>query len=216
METVNYEDIAEALKPFGLIVRGGFHPHSDDDIPAETLILIGNAGSDLWQSFTGPDGTNHPLDNWCRKTLSPVALSLGADILFPFDGPPYHPFISWGKRAEGLQASPIGPLIHPYYGLWHAYRGALLFSEKLEVPAPASANPCASCADKPCLTTCPVEALDQGSYDVSVCISHIKSPIGDVCIGQGCLARCACPVGEGYRYLPEQAAFHMVAFVQNH
>lgn len=215
METVNYKDIAEALKPFGLIVRGGFHPRSDDDIPAETLVLIGNAGPGLWQAFTGPDGSNHPLDNWCREILSPIALALGADILFPFDGPPCHPFISWGKRAEGLMASPIGPLIHPSYGLWHAYRGALLFSKILDVPSPLSTKPCESCADKPCLATCPVEALGQGSYDVSVCISHIKSPIGDDCKGLGCRARRACPIGESYRYLPEQAAFHMTAFVQN-
>ncbi len=31
--------------------------------------------------------------------------------------------------AEGLKPSPLGLLMHPEYGLWHGYRGAILFGE---------------------------------------------------------------------------------------
>jgi hypothetical protein len=33
---------------------------------------------------------------------------------------------------------------------------------------------------------------------------------------QGCLARNACPQGHDYRYTPEHAVFHMLAFAKNH
>ena len=36
-------------------------------------------------------------------------------------------------RAEGLKPSPIGILMHPQFGLWHAYRGALLFDVEIEL-----------------------------------------------------------------------------------
>ena len=216
LEKVNYEGITNALRHLGLIPRGGFHPNGNDDIPAATVVLIGNVGTGLWKSFSGPNDTQDPLDNWCRAVLPPVADKLGADILFPFDGPPYYPFINWAKRAEGLSPSPIGPLIHPCYGLWHAYRGALLFPHVLEVPLPLSANPCETCSDKPCLATCPVGALGVDGYNVSTCVGHLGTPLGDACLGQGCRARRACPVGQEYLNAPEQAAFHMEAFLQNH
>lgn len=213
---VNYEGIANALRHLGLIPRGGFHPDANDDISAATVVLIGNAGTGLWQSFSGSKNSQDPLDDWCRAVLQPFAHNLGVDILFPFDGPPYYPFISWAKRAEGLSSSPIGPLIHPCYGLWHAYRGALLFPYVLEVPVPLSTNPCESCSDKPCLVTCPVGALGVDGYKVSTCVGHIKTPPGDDCLGQGCRARRVCPVGQEYLYAPEQAAFHMEAFLRNY
>ena len=64
-------------------------------------------------------------------------------------------------RAEGLKASPLGILMHPEYGLWHAYRGALLFDEALaaEDLNQEPENPihlCALCDRKPCLDACPV------------------------------------------------------------
>ena len=69
MDEVNYEGIADTLKHLGLILRGGFHPHGKDDVEASTVVLIGNAGPDLWQSFPGPDGSGNPLDDWCREVI---------------------------------------------------------------------------------------------------------------------------------------------------
>ena len=201
LEKVNYEGITNALKHLGLILRGGFHPNENDDISAATVVLIGNVGRGLWQSFSGPNETQDPLDDWCRVVLRPIAHKLGADILFPFDGTPYYP---------------IGPLIHPCYGLWHAYRGALLFPHVLKVPPPLSTNPCQTCSEKPCLVTCPAGAIGADGYNVSTCVGHIKTPLGDDCLGQGCRARRACPIGQDYLYAPEQAAFHMEAFLRNH
>ena len=210
------DTIFPEIAPFGLIVRGGFHPDTSDGVPGNpgTLVLIGNAGPAMWEVFAkehrgGPD----PLDAWTRTVLGGVAAKLGATALFPFDGPPCLPFQRWAMRAEAVFPSPIGPLIHPEYGLWHAYRGALAFAEALDLPERAPAgNPCEACAAKPCLTTCPVDALKPGAYDVPACVAHVDSAAGRDCLDLGCAARRACPVGRDHHYPPPQARFHMDHF----
>src|SRR6201999_1900384 len=80
----------------------------------------------------------HALDPWTRKTLAPIAAQFGARAVFPFGGPPWFPFQRWAMRAEGLRSSPLGVLIHPEFGLWHAYRAAFLFDALVDDAAPKS------------------------------------------------------------------------------
>jgi hypothetical protein len=224
---MDYRDIEAACAAHGLIARGGFHPSVADGAPAgaRTLVLVGNAGPALWRAFceaTPPSeraSGAHPLDGWTRRAVGAIAEKLGARAVYPFDGPPYAPFQRWALRAGGVFTSPIGTLIHPVYGLWHAYRGALAFAAKLALPPPpTSASPCESCASKPCLTACPVgafriEAGPPARYDVPRCVAHVTSAAGTDCLGGGCLARRACPVGRDYAYGSEQARFHMRKFL---
>lgn len=214
-----FATIAEALKPTGLILRGGFHPEPADAVPGHvgTLVLIGNAGAPMWRAFERGAGeyagSRNPLDDWVRDRLTLIAGDLGATALFPFGGPPFLPFQRWAQRAEPSYPSPLRLLIHPDYGLWHAYRGALAFPEKFDLPAPDSRpSPCASCADKPCLGACPVEAFTGDGYDVPACVSHLATRTGADCVEEGCRARRACPIGREFVYAPEQAEFHMRAF----
>ena len=192
-----------------------------DGVPGDpaSLVLVGNSGPAMWQAFGAARAAgrfadcDNPLDDWVRNVLSGVAEELVAAPLFPFGGPPHLPFQRWAQRAEAVYPSPLGVLIHPDYGLWHAYRGALAFAERLDLPPrDARPRPCDTCADKPCLTTCPVDAFGQDGYDVPACIEHISSPEGADCMDMGCRARRACPVGRGYIYEPANAAFHMTAF----
>ncbi|MBT5110456.1 MAG: 4Fe-4S dicluster domain-containing protein [Rhodospirillaceae bacterium] len=213
-----YDDIAAALAPHGFMARGGFHPTGGDNISGETVLIIGNAGPAMWRRFSRTDGPDAPdaLDAWTRRILDPVAAAFGARALYPFDGPPYAPFLKWAAKAEPVFASPVGMTIHPEYGLWHAYRGAFIFAEKLELPSPVEhASPCLDCADQPCLSTCPVDAFKTDRYDVESCATHLRNPAGADCMAQGCRARRACPVGQDFRYAPDQAAFHMGAFLKN-
>lgn len=219
-----YDAVADALAAFGLLARGGFHPADRDDVPAlddgrmpGTLVLVGNAGPAMWPVFTASaeaaDGRPHPMDRWCRRVIGDVAARFGACAVFPFEGPPYHPFQRWALRAEPVRPSPLGILIHPDYGLWHAYRGALVFPERFDPPGPdMRPSPCESCRDKPCLTACPVHAFTSDGYDVAACAGHLGRAEGRDCLGGGCLARRACPVGREHIYEPAQAAFHMDAF----
>lgn len=197
------------IHPHGLLLRGALHPPEGG-----TVVLVGNAGPGLWQAFARArraEDRPHELDAWTRRVMEPVAAAVGARVVFPFEGPPYHPFQRWAMAAEGLKPSPVGVLMHPVFGLWHAYRAALLFDARLPLPESAPApHPCDSCDAKPCLSACPVGAFTAGGYDVAACRAHVRSAAGEACRAGGCLARHACPVGEAYA--PGQAAFHMAAF----
>jgi hypothetical protein len=215
-----YDELAAELAAAGLLLRGGFRATPDDRLPegAGTVLMVGNAGPALWRVFPqapeANDGQPNGLDRWTRRVMTELARRHGARAILPFDGPPYAPFQRWAQRAEPVAPSPIGILIHPDYGLWHAYRGALVFAGALELPAPDDRpRPCDRCPDQPCLTTCPVGAFTGEGYAVGVCADHIAEPEGRDCVAGGCLARRACPVGAAYRYAPEQAAWHMRAFL---
>jgi hypothetical protein len=130
--------LEQALAPSGLMLRGGFRPAPDDVAPegVGTRLLVGNAGPALWQEFEQqrPEGPD-PLDRWTAATIGPIALRFGASALYPFEGPPYWPFQRWAMRAEPVRPSPLGILIHPRHGLWHAYRAALAFPAD-DIPLP--------------------------------------------------------------------------------
>lgn len=183
---------------------------------AATLVLIGNAGARMWRAFCAArDPGRDLLDEWSVQVIGELADALGARALFPFDRPPL-PFLRWAQRAEGCRPSPLGMSIHPVYGLWHGYRGALAFAEHIALPRTADgAHPCESCADKPCLSACPVHAFSARGYDVAACTGHLVAR-GDACMAGGCLARRACPIGRDYRYAPAQARFHMRHFLRAH
>ncbi len=223
MPVVDHAGVCRAVEATGLAPRGGFHPTRADAVPAMadgrevgTLVLVGVVGRGCWDAFQAAAESrqsSNPLDRWSRRVVTELAAELGADALFPFGGPPFLPFLRWARRAEAVHPSPIGPLIHPDYGLWHAYRGALAFAQSIDLPpADQRPRPCDTCADKPCLTTCPVGAFSDRGYDVPACIGHIGGDRGGDCLGGGCLARRACPVGVAYQYAPGQMAFHMRAF----
>lgn len=217
-EVSDYGWIAELLAGYGLMPRGGFHPEPSDAVPGEaaTLILVGNAGPAMWREFSNmPFDLSDALDRWSTCAIDAVAGNVGATALYPYGPAPFLPFQRWAQKAEPVYPSPLGVLIHPDYGLWHAYRGALAFRERIELPPRREApRPCDSCADKPCLSTCPVGAFDGKRYNVPACVAHLRTPVGEDCVTLGCRARRACPVGAGYAYEPKQAAFHMRAFLR--
>jgi hypothetical protein len=128
---------------------------------------------------------------------------------------PYLPFQQWAMRAEGLKPSPLGILMHPRYGLWHAYRGALLFEEGLSLPEVREAiHLCDACVAKPCMKSCPVEAYSTAGFVHQACLGHVRGADGEPCRSGGCLDRNACPYGTSYRYPAEVQAFHMASFAR--
>ncbi|MDH3597807.1 MAG: ferredoxin [Rhodospirillales bacterium] len=217
--------IERAAAAEGLTLRGAFHPTAADEVPglpdgraAGTLVLLGNVGPTLWSAFVvAPeygDGAPDPLNRWSERVIGALADALDARPLFPFGRPPYRPFVAWAKRAEPVAESPLGMLIHPDHGLWHAYRGALAFAGEIALPAPGRRpRPCDTCATTPCLTGCPVGAFTTEGYDVVACARHVAAPAGADCLELGCRARRACPVGPERHYHPAQARFHMAAFL---
>lgn len=220
--------LSQEAERLGLLIRGHFDPSPADavpdiaaGVPAATLVLLGWAGRFGYDHFArspeARDGRQDPLDRWSRRIIDGLAAAFGARPLYPFAGPPHHPFQRWAAQAEPLHPSPLGLFIHPRLGLWHSYRGALAFPVHLaSEPLEAAPSPCASCDMRPCLSACPVGAFSETGYNVGRCVAHIRSAAGAECRERGCLARRACPVGTGHAHGEAQAAFHMAAFIAAH
>jgi len=223
---MNLVDLETRLETFGLHLRGVLKPDAEEadllqvEANSDVLIaLIGNIGSSYWpvfsQSLEYRDGQPDSLDRWSSRVAQQVAQEYRARAIFPFEGPPYYPFLRWAERAGALSQSPLGLMIHPRYGLWHSYRFGLLISQ-LQIADQqnnAVASLCQKCATQPCLHSCPVDAFSDGGYDVGSCAAYLKQTGDALCHQQGCLARLACPVGEEYRYESAQHTFHLRAFL---
>jgi len=219
---MHLSNILAALTQTGLVFRGGFHPNSTSLAPANTgtIVLLGLVGRSGWAEFAdsseAQDGLENPLDRWSKRLIDALALKFGAVPIYPFSGPPYFPFQRWAAGAESLFPSPLGLLIHPDFGLWHSYRGALAFTQVLNLPPRVQAqNPCESCSGKPCLSACPVSAFSGESYNVPACAAHLRSA-GQSCTTLGCAARNACPIGSHHQYGAAQTQFYMAAFRRSH
>lgn len=227
-----YQDVEAAFRGSGLCVRGGLIVESDADGPGAStatkdmsafcflppdraVVLVGNVADGLWPHF--PEAADwadpHPLDTWSASVAGRVAERLNARLVMPNDQP-YAPFQRWAQRCEPVTPSPLGLLIHPQHGLWHAYRAALIFSHVpagLPLQAELVSSPCVTCSGQPCLSACPVSAFGAGRFNVDACAGHLRTDVGEAtCLAGGCAARAACPVGQPYG--PDQTAFHMAAF----
>ncbi len=218
-------ELRAAFVPHGVFLRGVISFAADQTAPvlkdgraAGSVVLLGNIGGSIWPAFERWRGAiavrdvQNPLDTWSKTVIEPVARAFGATAYFPSD-PPWQPFQQWARRAEGLEASPLGILIHPEYGLWHGYRGALGFERVLAPTLLGNReHPCNHCPDKPCLSSCPARAILPSGFQIAPCRTHLRTPGGKAgCMAAGCIARNACPVGVDYRYSPEQLHFHMDA-----
>ncbi len=215
---MTFAEIRSAAEAEGLALTGWFHPRPEDLAPdrAETMLLFGYGGPQLWEAFRdsveASGGAPHGLDRWSRRVITGLAGRFGGEALFPFGGPPHQPFIRWTYTGEPIFPSKLGMSIHPERGLWSGWRGAIALPERLALPARTEGDhPCQPCP-APCLTACPVGAFSDDGYDTAACRAHLNSPEGAPCRAAGCLARRACPVGEDFVQSAEQAAFHLDAF----
>lgn len=208
-------DLETLLAAHHLAILGGFHPEpGEEGLPegTQTLLMLGPAEPGFWAHVqSAADWTQaNPIDDWSRRVIGRIACDLGAKALFPFGGPPYHPFYRWALRTGRVWDSPVKLLVQAEQGLMVSFRGALALKDRIALP-PAAPRPCDTCA-QPCLTACPAGALTGAGYDVPACHRHLDTPAGQPCLTGGCLVRRACPVSARYARLPEQSAYHMSRF----
>ena len=144
------------------------------------------------------------------KQIEKIAIKLSAKSFFPFEAP-FQPFVDWAKKCSTMGSSPGRLLVHKEKGLFISFRGTLGINEYIESPN-NSKDICTPC-EKPCLTACPVSALNQDGYDVIRCKEYLNTPNGQEC-RDGCLVRRSCPSGQNLR-LKEQSNFHMRAFLSD-
>lgn len=223
-----FNEIKSLAQRHGVAVRGGFSTQKADDIPQKTpgeatlsLVLFGQVGPSLWSAFEDSpeltDGKSNPMDRWSERVGNTIAREMNGLALFPFGGPPHHPFQQWAVRAESVSPSRLGISIHTQYGLWHAYRFAVALPTKVIGLDPESSKMpvCDSCVGHPCLSKCPVGAFGDDGYDVTICFNYLNENLEAPCHSIGCLARDACPEGQEFRYGEEQIRFHMHQFYQS-
>lgn len=208
-------EIGDRLAVHQLEILGGFHAKDDPALPSgtRTLLLVGLKEPGFWPHITAQpewDGAPDPMDRWSRRVIGGLACDIGAKALFPFGGPPYHPFYQWALRTGRVWDSPVRLLVQATQGLMVSFRGALAIKDEVAVP-PAAAKPCETCIAKPCLTACPAAALGAGGYDVPACHAYLDAGDRD-CMKAGCMTRRACPVSATYARMPEQSAYHMGQF----
>ena len=135
---VTLAGITAMAAPHHLAVLGGFTCQDDPGLPAGTrsLLLLGPAEPGYWAHVTAqpewcaPD----PIDRWSRRVIGGMACDLGAKAIFPFGGPPYHPFYQWALRTGRVWDSPVRLLVQAEQGLMVSFRGALALKEVVEVP----------------------------------------------------------------------------------
>jgi hypothetical protein len=219
---VTIDQLIRHCRNMGIAVRGAFHLNPGEfqhlQPTAGTVVLLGFTSSIQWPIFAASaeaaDGLPDPLDRWSRRVIGGLGREFDARAIYPSEAP-IVPFQQLARRCEPVHTSPIGLLIHSQWGLWHAYRGALVFGQRLPLPERTlTVSPCDACQGKPCLSTCPVDAFGQGGFNLERCAQHVSSEAGSECRERGCRARRACPVGARYQYAPEQARFHMAAFLK--
>ncbi|OYX40574.1 MAG: ferredoxin [Rhodobacterales bacterium 32-67-9] len=208
----------DRIAPHRLAVFGAFHAEAGDELPPDTgtVFLLGPEEPGFWRHVTSDpewlDGQPDPLDRWSARVIGAIARSFGGTACFPFGGPPYHPFYRWALRTGRAWASPVTLLVHDRAGLFASYRGAILLPQRIDLPPPPAAAPCADCLGQPCRGACPASALSAAGYDVPACHGFLDTEAGGECLSLGCAVRRACPVSQAYGRLPEQSAYHMRLF----
>lgn len=208
------EAVTARLKGEPLDIFGALHTVPEDGLGDGTVVLLGPREPGFWTTFTASpewqDGAPDPMDRWSTRVINAAARDLGATPLFPF-GAPVRPFFTWALRSGRAWASPVMLLVHDTAGLLVSYRAALFLPECHPLPEPPH-KPCDTCTGKPCLTACPVSALNADGYDLPTCHAYLDTTAGTDCMDHGCAVRRACPVSQGYGRVPEHSAYHMRQF----
>lgn len=200
-----------------LDIIGAFHPtpHDTGLENVGTLLLLGPKEPGFWDNVSKSaefsDGQPDPIDRWSSREISSLATAWNGTALFPFGEPPYRPFLTWATQSGRSWVSPAHLLVHDQAGLMVSYRGAVALAETLDIPKTGT-SPCPTCADRPCLSACPVGAISEAGYDLSACHEYLDTPEGADCMENGCAVRRSCPVSKSYNRNPVQSAHHMKAF----
>lgn len=187
---------------------------ADSGIPLadyRRLVLIGHGGRRMWETLQANSmASADPVDRYTISlTREFIRNTLGnAAVLWLYPDSQYvAPLQQLGEFAGWSSPSPLGSGISPDYGVWFAYRAAFLVDADLPLTNSTSApSPCNKCMEKPCISSCPVGAVQTESFGLENCADHrlgLHSPCTD-----RCLARLACPIHPEHRYTLEQIQYH--------
>lgn len=183
------------------------------------VLLLGNGGRRFWEVWQAEQAdylsTADPLDDFSTAVgqafLDQFLPPCRTKWLYPDQQMSRAiPLQQLGEAAGWAHPSPLGIGISAQFGLWFAYRAAVLLGGDVVLPTRrqrVAVSPCVSCETRPCVAACPAGAVREvHRFDVSACVSH-RVAEGSGCAGQ-CVARLACPVAPEHRYSAAQMAYH--------
>ena len=188
-----------------------------DTSPYRQLILFAHGGGQLWSSLNSPIGNarqdrDNPIDAFSTAAISDYLKTLDPKMRFTFLYPKHSsvPLQQLGALMGWHHQSPLKIGINSQWGLWFAYRAAVLVDSNFAQSKPlTNSSPCNDCAPgevKPCVKACPAHAMDNGDFDLEACMDY-RLEDGSQCANR-CIARNACPVRVEHRYSDEQMHYH--------
>ena len=177
----------------------------------QSLILLGQGGSRLWEFIEATASSSDTRFDDVSGALAEQFVTDhlgGADWEVVYPGRAVLPLGRLAELAGWGRPAPLGLTINAEFGLWTAHRIAFLVDAHVpQLAANPTDHPCDTCVDKPCVTACPVGAVDATTgFDIDTCAAF-RIEEDSVCAHQ-CLARLACPVGIEHQYGAEQMAYH--------
>ncbi len=184
----------------------------------ESFVMLGQGGSRLWDYIVAEDRYGRdPFDQASERLAGEFVTGYldGAAWEMVYPGAALLPLSRLAEHVGWGRTSPLGLTINNEFGLWLAHRVVFLVDADIPIAPPdAFAHPCDSCVDKPCISSCPVGAVDAlTGFDIGSCASHRIEPASG-CAYQ-CLARNACPVATEHRYGPAQMAHHYASGLES-
>lgn len=173
------------------------------------ILVVGHAGRLFWEKIKKDIGElKHPVDDFSRKCvesfLSKNASVKNFKLIFPSNKPV-------GLQQLGIVAgwhfeSPFRVGINNKWGSWFAYRAVALLESNFKTQKMVSSSPCSTCIERKCVSSCPVDALNQGDLALETCMNYRMSE-NSQCADR-CLSRLACPIANEHQYSIEQIQYH--------
>lgn len=179
--------------------------------PEDTLCVIASGGRDLWNHLPHPlNELEHPIDQFSITQIKKI--DKDARVIFPHDEWNI-PLQRLGRFLNLSRPSLLGLDINDEYGVWFAFRGAFLTTQKLKAKTKKHfESPCNRCVAKPCIKACPVGAVNSNcEFKLNECANHRLSS-NSTCADR-CLARLACSYQAQHQYKMEQIQYHMTRTV---
>jgi hypothetical protein len=177
------------------------------------LILIGHSGKRLWKAMQEAGfHTDNPIDDFTIRHLKRFFTDELPNHTFSIIYPSSKPINlqKLGELAGWHHDSPLRIGVNDLWGSWFAYRAVILTDTQLSTTQKLeSTSPCLNCKNKPCITSCPADAITTGSLDLDRCISYRKRH--DSSCKDTCHARTSCPVAKEQAYTTEQVNYHYEA-----
>jgi epoxyqueuosine reductase QueG len=181
----------------------------DDLARYKQILVIAHGGRDMWAKVQPTlNSSDHPIDRYSADIVTKFCETnssiSGHKLIYPSQAPVG--LQSLGELAGWHHSSPFRIGINNQWGSWFAYRAVVLtdshFKTTLKIEDP---SPCLSCLEKPCISSCPADALER-EFSLEKCLSYRKKP--DSLCKDRCLARMTCPIAKEHQYEQEQINYH--------